>query len=69
MGLHLNHILRGLAPLRHGLQIWPMLYFKIKMAIKRDRESERERDRERKKNTKYGLLAFKNVVVLGYNEV
>ena len=39
------------------------------MAIKRDRESERERDRERKKNTKYGLLAFKNVVVLGYNEV
>ena len=50
MGLHLNHILRGLA-LRHGLQIWPMLYFKIKMAIKRDRESERERETERERKT------------------
>ena len=38
------------------------------MAIERETESVIERQRE-KENTKYALLAFKNVVVLGYNEL
>ena len=71
------HTSRGLAlwphPKRPLTKAWftdlAKVIFKLKMAIKRGREREQERHRERKKNTKYALLAFKNVVVLGYNEL